>query len=155
MKNKKNNNNDNYKSIFYIATLVFCGLIPVVAMVLWVMALKKAINNIDIYYFIFLMACPLIFGFFSFMFPIIRKITVNHFKRVELQKEIEFDLQMEQLQIEKRTLNQALQYLTSEQQQEITNFKLQQLKETENLNNHSSNLKTTSNLKKKKIIIKK
>jgi|ERR1044071_7225057 hypothetical protein len=119
------------------------------------MALKKAINNIDIYYFIFLMACPLIFGFFSFMFPIIRKITVNHFKRVELQKEIEFDLQMEQLQIEKRTLNQALQYLTPEQQQEITNFKLQQLKETENLNNHSSNLKATSNLKKKKIIIKK
>lgn len=122
---------NTFKSFFYIITITFFAAVPTIALILWIIAFEKAITAIALKYFIFLFACPLVFGFFSFMFPIIRRITVNHFKRNETQKEVEFELQMEKFQIEQRTLNQALKLLSPKHQEELTTWRLKKLQETE------------------------
>jgi Spy/CpxP family protein refolding chaperone len=65
------------------------------------------------------------------MFPIVRRVTINHFKRAEIQKEVEFDAKMQKFKVDQEVFNESFRLLTPQQQKEINDLRISRLKEKE------------------------
>lgn len=104
---------------FYWFLLFFFFVIVLTLLGVWIVTVVELVKGVSAFKIVIIFVSPFVFVFLSFIFPIIRTSFINHFRRIEVEKEKKFErLQMEK-DVNTRLLLEAKKLIPAKEREKL------------------------------------